>query len=143
MRMLQTIRNCTIRPKAACPKQWDDLTPTDSPTTRHCPKCDHDVYFCASDEETLAHARAGHCIAREEPHHAEMGFVIGRMMAAHPPEVVAQQSLVTARRRREHGINVLLGGRLDVPSRPCPDCVYPVPTFRDSCYVCGRVLGRG
>ncbi len=142
MHMLRTIRNCTIRPKAVCPKQWNDLAPTDSPTSRHCSKCDHDVHFCATDEETLAHARAGHCVAREEPDGSELRFIVGRPTPP-PPEVAARQKLALARRKREHGINILLNGRLEAPSRPCPDCVYPVPTFRDSCYVCGRALGRG
>lgn len=141
MRLLRTIRNCTIRPKPACPKRWDDLAPTDSPSTRHCPKCDHDVHFCATDEETLAHARAGRCVAREEPDGSEMRFIVGRA-APLAPEAAEKQSRAIARRRRERGINILLNGRLEAPSRPCPGCAYPVPNFRESCYVCGSVVGR-
>lgn len=142
MHMLRTIRNCTIRTKAACPKRWEDLDPTDSPGARHCPKCDHDVYFCASDEETLEHARAGHCIAREEPDRSELPrLVIGRLVKP-LPEPTDEQKRALWLRHREHGIDILLNGRLDAPSRPCADCAYPVPNFRKSCYVCGLELGR-
>lgn len=141
MHRLRTIRNCTIRPKAKCPKRWDDLTPTDSPTTRHCPKCDHAVHFCATDEETLAHARAGHCVARQEADRTGMPMVIGRAIGPLPDDTERLCRSV-AGDRREHGIDMLLKGGLDSPSRPCPNCIYPVPNFRKSCYVCGTILGR-
>jgi hypothetical protein len=138
----RTIRNCTVRIDTPCPKRWDDLQPTAAAAVRHCAVCARDVFLCSSAEETLEHARAGHCIAREEPHPSELP----RMVLGLPtvvPVVTNEQERAQAWARRERGINTLLRGRLEAASRPCPDCGYPVPDFRKSCYVCGLEIGRG
>jgi hypothetical protein len=61
------------------------------------------VSFCRTDEETLRHARAGHCIAREEPHGGELPeLVIG---TPHPPSAITpEQKLASAWHLRENGI---------------------------------------
>lgn len=141
MRTERTIRNCTVHVDTPCPKRWDELQVTDSVNARHCFVCGEDVFFCSSAEETLEHARAGHCIAREEPHPSELPrVVLGRPTVV--PVVTTEQERARAWARREHGINILLRGRLEAASRPCPDCGYPVPSFRKSCYVCGLEIGR-
>src|SRR5688572_10668049 len=69
MRTVRTIRNYRIRMKVVCPKTWDAVAETTDPTIRRCSACSEQVYLCTTDEETLMHARANHCIARAVPHH--------------------------------------------------------------------------
>jgi hypothetical protein len=141
MRTERTIRNCVVRMKLACPKTWEALRPTGEPNVRHCTHCDQDVYYCATDAETIAHARAGRCIAREMPHRsARPPVIIGRAAATIEP--TAEQEAARRFARREHGIDTLLRGRIEGCSRDCPECGYPVPGFRQSCYVCGFAVGR-
>lgn len=141
MRTERTIRNCTVRIDTPCPKRWDDLQATDSDDVRHCSVCAEYVYLCSSAEETLEHARAGHCIAREEPHPSELPrMILGRPSVL--SVVTADQERAHTWARRERGITILVRGRLEATSRPCPECGYPVPNFRKSCYVCGLEIGR-
>jgi|SRR5580704_15770943 hypothetical protein len=95
----------------------------------------------SSDAETIAHARAGHCVARAIPHHAELPeLILGRV--AVPLSRIAEQEEALRLAGRERGIDILLHGRIDAASRDCPGCGYPVPDFRKSCYVCGLEIGR-
>lgn len=137
----RTIRNCAVRLKVVCPNIWDDLEATGDADIRHCAQCDEDVHFCRTDAETLAHGRAGHCVAREEPSASELpNLVLGRPAVA--VDVTEQQLLAQRLRARESGITKLLNGRLEGTSRECPACAWPVPDFRVTCYVCGAELGR-
>lgn len=141
VRTHRTIRNCAVRLKVVCPKIWDDLQATGDADVRHCAQCDQDVHYCRTDAETLAHGRAGHCVAREEPDRSELPkLVLGR--PAVPVEVTEQQAVAQRRSAREHGISRLLNGRLEGTSRECPECAWPVPDFRVRCYVCGAHVGR-
>ena len=142
MRTERTIRNCSVRVKVPCPRTWEGLAPTSDPTVRHCGECDQDVYFCATDAETLEHARAGRCIAREDPHRSQLPqMVIGRPVVSVEPTERQRRALEL--RRKEHGITTLVRNRrFEAASRNCPECDYPVPDFRKSCYVCGFELGR-
>lgn len=142
MRTERTIRNCTIRLKAPCPRTWEGLTPTSNPRVRHCGECNQDVHFCETDTETLEHARAGHCIAREEPHSSELPrLILGRPTVRVEPTEHQQRALEF--RRRERGITTLVNSdRIQAATRQCPKCTYPVPDFRNSCYVCGFETGR-
>ncbi|HVJ18874.1 MAG TPA: hypothetical protein VM686_25815 [Polyangiaceae bacterium] len=126
--------------KVVCPRTWDELAPMGRESVRHCLECGEDVHFCVTDEETLAHARQGHCIAREEPADSELPrMVIGR--PAEPIVPTAEQRSAQRWRARERGITTVLDGRLDA-SRNCPRCGYPVQASRKSCYVCSHELGR-
>lgn len=141
MRTERTVRTCPIRMKFTCPRTWEGLQPTADSDIRHCGQCNRDVYFCRTDEETLHHARAGHCIAREEPHSDEMP----RIMLGQPeviPEVTPRQKQANAWRLRERGITDALDNARYEGARDCPQCGYPVPSFRKSCYVCSFELGR-
>lgn len=142
MRTERTIRNCSVSVKVPCPKTWEGLAPTSDPKVRHCGECGQEVYFCVTDAETLEHAQAGHCIAREEPHRSELPqMIIGRPIIRVEP--TARQLRALELRRREHGITRLVrNGRLQGARRNCPECHYPVPDFRKSCYVCGFEVGR-
>jgi predicted amidophosphoribosyltransferase len=126
--------------KFVCPRTWDDLAEMGRQNVRHCFECGKDVHFCATDEETLAHARQGHCIAREEPHASELPrVVVGR--PAGPIVPTEEQRAAQRWRARERGITAVLGERLDA-SRDCPRCGYPVQDFRTTCHVCSHELGR-
>jgi uncharacterized protein (TIGR02996 family) len=59
------IENCPISPafRFKCPKQWEALKVTGTPTVRHCDACDENVHYCHTLEEAQAHARQGHCVA--------------------------------------------------------------------------------
>ena len=61
----RTIQNCKFEFKFKCPLNWILLKKTDDENVRFCIKCEEKVYFCSSDEDTLTHVKAGHCIARE------------------------------------------------------------------------------
>lgn len=50
-----------------CPKRWEDLTPTDVATVRHCSACDKPVYFVSRLEDIEARARARQCVAFDTP----------------------------------------------------------------------------
>ncbi len=140
MKTERTVRNCTLRMKVVCPKTWGSLQPTGEPNVRHCSRCDEDVYYCATDAETIAHARAGHCVAREMPIRAELPPVIVGRVA--PVAHTSEQQAASKAAHRERGIDTLLQGRAASCTRDCPECGYPVPGFRRSCYVCGFEVGR-
>ena len=139
---VRTIRRCGASRTSACPVAWASLAHTALDDVRRCATCEREVVFCASDAETLAHTAAGHCIARAEPDASE---ILRDVMMGQPEE----RALATARveralslRAREAGIREAIAKVPDDSSRPCPDCTYPVPAFRKTCYVCGLVIGR-
>ena len=141
MRTERTTRHC-VDGLRTCPQKWDELQPTDADRVRHCTTCDRDVFFCTTAAETLAHARAGRCIAREIPHASELPQTyVGRPEPALPPRT-AEQRRALELVHREQGIEILLNGRLESSSRDCDICGYPVPDFRKSCYVCRNAVGR-
>lgn len=140
MQTARTIRNCLPVFRAVCPQQWDALAPTEDPGIRHCGGCDQRVYFCETDAETQAHARAGHCIAREMPDSSEVRAVYLGLARELPPET-PEQAEAGRRRHRERGIDDAIKntGR---SSRSCPGCHYPAPDWRVACRVCGYEFGR-
>jgi hypothetical protein len=73
VRTKQTIRNCPLPIfRQVCPQKWEALAPTGDAGVRHCGQCDQQVFLCSTAEETLNHARAGHCVAREIPDSSEL-----------------------------------------------------------------------
>jgi hypothetical protein len=140
VKTIRTVRNCKVRMKVVCPQTWDELAPMGQERVRHCFECGEDVHFCATDAETLAHARKGLCIAREEPHPGALPrIVVGR--PAEPVVPTAEQRAAQRWRARERGITIVLNGTLDA-TRDCPACGYPVQDFRDTCSVCAHAVGR-
>jgi hypothetical protein len=137
MKTSRTIRNCLPTFHFVCPKRWDDLAATDDPAARHCDQCDRQVYLCTTDEQTIAHAKAGHCIAREELVDSGPRLRLGKIT---PPKIT---ELTEAQRRtlREFGINEAIRAAQSA-SRSCPECGYPVTDWRVTCRVCGFKLGR-
>ena len=126
----RTIRNCPLPVfRRVCPQQWAALAPTDQPLIRYCGQCNQNVYFCSNDEETLAHARAGHCIARELPDHSELPV----MYVGEPknvPPITPEQEEALRLKHRESGIDDALKNLRS--KRSCPRCHYPSPSWRTS-----------
>ena len=114
------------------------MTPTGDTSVRHRRHCNQHVYLCSTDEETLRHARAGHCIARVIPDESELPVTYLGQPKYVPPTTLEQEE---ARRltHRERSIDDALKN-LNAP-RSCPRCHYPSPSWRSSCRVCGFGLG--
>ena len=140
MKTNRTIRNCPIPVfRRVCPQQWEALTQTDQPNVRYCEQCNQNVFLVSTDEETLSHARAGHCIAREIPDASELPAIYVGQPKSSPPHTVEQEEALRLT-HRERGIDDSLKN-LDSP-RFCPRCHYPAPNWRMSCRVCGLEIGR-
>jgi len=135
-----TIRNCPATFRFECSERWGELAPTDDPTVRHCGRCGSDVFLCADDEATIAHANLGHCIAREVPDHVELPrVVVGR--PAEPIVSTHQQEEAGRWSARERGIDDAIRNAAR-SSRSCPRCSYPASDWRKTCRVCGHQMGR-
>lgn len=63
MRGTKPILNCGVRFEFKCPRDWGDLAQTGDDNIRYCNECGRNVFFCAGDEEMIAHARRGDCVA--------------------------------------------------------------------------------
>lgn len=139
----RTIRNCLPTFRFQCPKRWEDLSPGETPTVRFCGVCSRQVFFCETDEETIAHAQAGDCIARAMP--IDTGprrVVIGRPSGLPPtPPVTPQQAELGRLMSRERGIDDAIKNA-GISSRICPQCGYPAPGWRITCRVCGFEMDR-
>ena len=131
----RTIRNCAVKFKTKCPQTWDALESSPSPEARWCSVCQRDVYFCASDEETLKHAEQGHCIAREYPHHSTLPkIVIGQpeIVEEPTPEQLEAAALSIHERKIDRALR-----NIGITARRCAGCGYPFPSWQSRCGVCG------
>jgi hypothetical protein len=54
---------CNCRFGFRCPKQWDDLKPTDKATVRYCDHCEENVYSCNTQRELIDAMKKNHCVA--------------------------------------------------------------------------------
>ena len=137
----RTVRNCPLPVfRKVCPRTWDALTPTTQSTVRHCQQCNQSVYLCVSDEETLDHAKAGHCIARELPDNSELPVMyLGQPRVQ--PVPTPEQDEALRRLHRERGIDDAL--KNVNATRACAECGFPFPSWRSRCRVCGQNAGPG
>jgi hypothetical protein len=139
MKTKTTVRNCKSSFRFQCPQAWDELAPTASPEIRHCGVCDCDVFFCTTDDETIDHARAGHCIARELPDERELPHVyIGQPQGV--PLPLPEHEVAQTWFDRERAIDDSVKNA--DAERSCPKCNYPAPPWRETCRVCGYQMGR-
>jgi hypothetical protein len=116
------------------------LAETDRPDVRHCERCQSEVYFCVTDEETIAHAKAGHCIAREGPDQAELPtIVVGKPVRVPEPNLSQSEALDWKIRELNVDDSIRNATRW---RRGCPRCSYPAPDWRVACRVCGFQMGR-
>ena len=139
IKTMRTVRNCPTKFRIECTRDWDGLKRTRQDGVRHCKRCAQNVYLCVTDEETIAHAKAGHCIAREVPDRNDFP----RMALGKPenePLPTKQQEDAMAWYHRENAIDDAIENA-DAP-RACPECHFPAPTWRASCRVCGFAIGR-
>jgi hypothetical protein len=135
-----TIRNCSTVFRLQCPRLWNELTETAVAEIRHCEVCQQDVYFCFTDSETIEHAKAGHCIAREMPDRTELPRVfVGR--PKYPIETTPSQQAASETAQRERGIDDAIRNARDA-NRCCSECGYPAPDWRVKCRICGFEFGR-
>jgi len=67
--MFKHIRNCF---RLVCPRDWDSLKPTDEHNVRFCQSCSENVYLVENDADFIAHAQAGHCVAKALPNCHEL-----------------------------------------------------------------------
>lgn len=140
MQTTRTIRNCSEIFRVGCPKQWEELAPTDNPGVRFCGQCEQHVYFCETDSETIAHARLDHCIARELPDASELPRVVLGQPGIRSP-ITPEQDQAGQWNVRERAVDdAIRNARRS--SRSCPRCDYPAPDWRVSCRVCGFEFGR-
>jgi len=138
MKTICTVRNCNVRIAEPCPKQWEHLDVTNDESVRHCASCGKDVHYCRTDEQTIAHAKAGHCIARLAPDKAELPpVVIGRPTVQHVP--TEQERTAQEWASRERRVDEAIKDALSV-SVSCPACGYPAGEWRKTCKVCGKTL---
>jgi hypothetical protein len=112
-----TVRNCPVDFRFQCSKLWDDLAVTTDAAIRHCEQCGSDVFFRTTDEETIAHARAGHCIAREVPDQSEFPRVVVIGQPSRPAEYTPEQQKAWKWNARESGDCSKESGLAAVPQR--------------------------
>lgn len=143
MKFIRTIRNCADVFRKVCPLSWDELIATSDASIRHCEKCNRSVFLCDSDEETISHAEAGHCIARAIPADSELPLVyLGEPKSPrNPPPWTSDQEKAVRLRSWERGVDSALKD-FKYSTRKCPQCRYPVPNWRLTCHVCGLEIGR-
>jgi len=141
MRYKNPIRNCVVEFRKVCPLQWENLWQTSDPAVRHCETCKRDVHFCHTDEEALAHAKAGHCIAKPQLDEAQLpGIYIGEPNPPLPSPTPEEEAL-RADYNRECAKTYALRD-LKYSTRFCPSCGYPCPDWQPACRVCDYEIGR-
>jgi hypothetical protein len=139
MNTKSTIRNCDTTFRFQCPKLWSELATTDTAHIRHCDTCNREVFFCKTDEETIEHAKAGHCIARELPDEDELPHVyLGEPKDVPLPTSEQKQAAIWFGRERAIDDSIKNADA----DRSCPACNYPAPNWRVKCRVCGFEMGR-
>lgn len=56
------LENCGLRFEIKCPKRWDALAPTASPTERFCDSCNRSVYYASTIADARRLVMAQHCV---------------------------------------------------------------------------------
>jgi hypothetical protein len=125
------IRNCKVELSYVCPRDWEELDPTNEPATRFCQQCREMVILCSTDFEAINHAGQGHCIAMAgEDGTAKFLLKMGRP----PPLTSEQKSMYVAYRIDEAKTQALRN--LTESSKFCTSCGYPMPEDSSECTVC-------
>jgi len=69
------IANCKVEFTFQCPKQWENLQPTDNFDIRFCTVCSRNVHLCDTLEEVHRHAALGNCIAIPPSKEGILGYM--------------------------------------------------------------------
>ncbi len=139
--MLRTVRSCPneFAIRRRCQKSWESLAPTQDDDVRHCGLCAKEVHFCRTDEETIRHALARHCIAREVPDGSERPpVIVGQSSTRWTPRQERAVALTT----RERDIAWSIGDGVDDDAKQCVSCGFPLPSWAKRCRVCGDVAPK-
>jgi uncharacterized protein (TIGR02996 family) len=56
------LENCGLQFEIKCPKRWDALAPTASPTERFCDSCNRNVHYASTAAEARRLVLANHCV---------------------------------------------------------------------------------
>ena len=123
---LTTVRNCDEIFKFKCPLDWSDLQETEEQKIKFCNQCENNVFLCETDEETIEHAKQGHCIARVT-FNIKKELTIGQTKLD-PSEVIAENRI-----RREEAVTKALNLEGE---NTCNRCFYPIEKGSSDCQIC-------
>ena len=130
MKTIKTIRNCNVSFEFVCPLTWDKLNATEDNNIRFCGECQRQVFFCSMDEETITHARAGDCIAREMPEdNSRNMIIIGRPSIEEIREDILREHYTRKEKAVDEAINLN-------SIFSCSKCGYPKKDELSACEVC-------
>ena len=138
METIKLIRNCAVEFETVCPRRWERLAPTETEAVRFCGACAREVFLCETDRDALAHARAGHCIAKPAPDLS--GLDLGGLRLGRPVILPRKERLHREEAVRENAKTYAL--RHIEGSRACPRCDYPYTKGVRTCWVCQARLPR-
>jgi hypothetical protein len=142
MSTINLIRNCTVKFRKVCPQRWEHLAPATTEGVRFCTTCRREVFWCETDVEAVAHAQAGHCIAKPAPDLSgspRTAFLGRPRITASKP--TREERLLGEEAAREDAKTRALRD-IEYASRTCPRCGYPYADWLKACGVCGRRTGR-
>lgn len=115
---------------------WEKLGRTDDTAIRHCEICSRNVHYCASDKEAIEQAKLGHCVAIEMVDESEKPvLMIGRPTN---PEPITKDQEEALRIRQIELQKIRALKDLKFSDRFCPDCGFPIASFRKTCWVCEK-----
>jgi len=146
MEAINLIRNCRVKFRKVCPQRWEQLAPTAAERVRFCETCSQQVFLCETDEDALAHARAGHCIAKPIPDLSALPAVSMVLGMPRKPQVpprmpTREERLLKEEAARESAKTKALRD-IEYASRTCPRCGYPCADWLTACEVCGQQTPR-
>jgi len=72
------LENCGFRYEVKCPKRWESLAPSASPSTRFCDGCQRDVHYARTIGEARQLAQAGECLVVDLGQRREPGDLVTR-----------------------------------------------------------------
>jgi hypothetical protein len=132
---LIAVRNCQPDFLFICPKNWETLNPTEQDGVRFCGVCNEQVFLCETDEEMIAHAKAGHCVAKFLPTDRTPEFhVVGR-----PKEPMIIDGIYAREMAKSLSLRWIKFSIGD-----CPNCGFPMTEGlygQIACHVCSDIPG--
>ncbi len=131
VRPTNAIRNCKVQLSYVCPRDWEQLDPTNEHATRFCQQCQEKVVLCLTDFEAINHARQGHCIAMP----GEDGTAKFLLKMGRPPPLTSEQKNRYVAYQVDEAKTRALRNLTD-SSKFCSECGYPTSEDPCECIVC-------